>query len=302
MRIRLQYVIIGLGLGISCTALAQQTASPPATAPAISDSPIAQSAPVPQGDQSRSQQHETSPTQKPVVLNPSKPPQEQQPSGDRGDGGKRIGTDDGTHGLNETIIANFTIVLAFATVLLMLATGGLWWETRKLASQAKIASEDTKKSIELATSANEREFRSYIRLDVRSGEVRIGKKAVFDVSAVNYGRTPANKFAFAGSVVTRAPNWKWDKNIDLVSTDERPNHTIHPGGDNILVLNSEFIITQEIYDQVRSGNLVIFGRGVAFYEDVTGAERETHISIEFSGDESFKRSAPRIADTGNFAT
>lgn len=188
---------------------------------------------------------------------------------------------------------------------------------------AKDASKSTKAAIDASSAAIEankiavigqkNSLRAYVVIELETGNVSPDKEIIFNCTAINRGQTMAKNFAFAGCAIVRNADWKWDSdNVVSVSSGQLEKDVIEGAKQSITLHREQKIqvcmdmdgktLPGEVYDNIKKGEACVFARGVGTYEDVFGDIHETHISIEFSGSECFRRSAPRMANEGNYST
>ena len=67
-------------------------------------------------------------------------------------------------------------------------------------------------------------------------------------------------------------------------------------------IDEEPVLTAEDQWGLRRGDLCLFGRVIATYEDVFGNEHETILCFEFSGESCWETRKVRVAKTGGRAT
>lgn len=202
------------------------------------------------------------------------------------------------------------LVTGFVGVPSVVATiWGVWLvvlnlrEARKVTYAARRSNILTRKALEDAQIASERELRAYIGISsYRIENATNGETPSFHVEFTNFGNTPA----FDVRSRTRVyPLKRGEENFSLEASPVHRHGTINPGQDNTINTNLPDGLHWELTKTgIRNKAATLYAFGEIFYRDAFGKERETHYrSFWATDDVEFKNSDFfAIAEDGNWST
>jgi hypothetical protein len=155
-----------------------------------------------------------------------------------------------------------------ATVLLFVATLGLWLATVRLVRSAEKTAE--------------RQLRAYVGItEATVSNFGIGKNLKVSMTIKNSGQTPAYRVAKHYSIM----GGEYPRKDPLPRIDVRGHFsTLGPGEIHILEFAMQVPLPGSACAQITNGDAAIYVWGRVMYEDAFGYNRETHFAYIFGGE------------------
>jgi hypothetical protein len=203
-------------------------------------------------------------------------------------------------GIGGLIIGFLTLVAAGAAAIYARRAAE---HTERGANAALDAVKATGDANEIARDALERQTRAYLRIEIVRGTVSSDFPAKIECKIINYGQTPAFDFSVRHQICIRPSEWKWSDEAESDQTSGEPGSSVlHPGDVREFPMEMLEPLTLDLWDALVKNEVCLFARGEVFYKTTSEKPCRTAIALEFSGNECFRRKAPRLALYGNEAT
>lgn len=150
--------------------------------------------------------------------------------------------------------------------------------------------------------ASRKELRAYIKIIAPDQAVSlvVGEPIKILMHAVNYGHTPALNASFKHSCGIAGTDWQWGDEHESTRNKEVAV-TLHRDAPLTCEIFSQFDLSRDHLEAIKSGRETIYARGIYFYDDVFGKPHITQVSLEIR-DIEIATNRVKVAPTGNIST